>query len=249
MSTGMRLLGLLVAMMALGWLLAGCNGSTHLISTEEEIQIGREAAAEFDSENPVDRSSPTARWLQSVGDRVAAAASPPDYPYTFTLVNEDVNNAFALPGGPIYFYEGLIDTLGSDEDQVAWVIAHEITHIRQQHAVRRIERAIGAQVLIEVLLGDQNTAKEIAGLVGGLALQNYGRDNEHMADRLGCRWAAGAGYDPTASLAVLEAFRQIQGSDPNDFEILFMSHPGNNDRAEAVMRYLDDEGYSGAYYP
>ncbi len=244
-----RLVAVIVVLASLGIVLHGCGGTTFLISHEQEIEIGREAAAEFDREHHVDRTSPTARWLQAIGARVAAAASPPDYPYSFTLVKEDVNNAFALPGGPIYFYEGLVETLERDEDQVAWVIAHEITHIRQKHAVRRIERAIGAQVLIEVLLGDRNTAREIAGLVAGLALQNYGRENEIMADQLGCRWAAGAGYDPTAALAVLEKFKQLQGEDPNDFEILFMSHPGNNDRENAVINYLREHHYSGRYYP
>ncbi len=248
MATTARLLGLLVLLAALGLLLAGCGGTTFLISTQQEIEIGRDAAAEFDAEHNVDRDSPEARWLQGIGNRVAAAASPPDYPYNFTLVREDVNNAFALPGGPIYFYQGLIETLDHDEHQVAWVLGHEITHVRQKHAIRRLERAIGAQLLIEWALGG-DTTKDIAAIITGLSLQHYTRENEHMADELGCRWAAEAGYDPTASLAVLETFRELQGRDPNDFEILFMSHPGNNDRAEAVIRYLQANGYSGAYYP
>ncbi len=249
MRVGAKLIAVMVVLATVGWALSGCDGTTFLISHDQEIQIGREAAAEFDSEHNVDRSSPDARWLQHIGGRIAAAASPPDYPYSFTLVREDVNNAFALPGGPIYFYEGLLDSLGRDEDQVAWVLAHETTHIRQKHAVRRIERAIGAQVLIEVLLGGQNTAKEIAAIVAGLGLQDYGRDNEIMADQLACRWTAGAGYDPTAGLAVLETFKQIQGSEPSDLEILFMSHPGNNTRENAVKDYLREHNLSGRYYP
>ena len=148
--------GVLVVMIAVlaAWLLVGCRGSTHLISTEQERQIGQEAAAEFDREHSVSRSSPMALRLAEIGERVGQAASPPDYPYSFTLVNEDVDNAFALPGGPVYFYQGLINSLGNDEHQIAWVCAHEITHIRQQHAIRRIERAIGASLLIELALGE-----------------------------------------------------------------------------------------------
>lgn len=249
MRVRIRLLVLTVTLAALSLALIGCKGTTFLIDRDQEIEIGREAAADFDAQHPVDRDSQAARRLQAILDRIARAASPPNYPYTVAIVKEDVNNAFALPGGPIYFYEGLLNTLNWDEDQIAWVMGHELTHIRQKHAIRRIERAIGAQVLIEVLLGGQTTAGQIAGVVGGLAIQNYGRDNELMADRLGCRWAALAGYDPTAALPVLEAFKRIQGRDPSDFEILFMSHPGNNDRENAVKRYLDQQGYSGRYYP
>ena len=248
MNRRMKLMALPVVLLAVSFVLGGCQGSTYVISKSEEIQIGQQAATDFDSQHRIDRTSQNARWLQQIGDRVAAAAEPPEYPYTFTIVVEDEANAFALPGGPVYFYKGLIDELNGDPDQVAWVLAHEITHIRQQHAVRRIERQIGAQLLIGVLLGNQRTAQDIAGAVAGLALQDYGRDNEIMADRLGCRWAAGAGYDPTASLAVLETFKRLQGSDPNDFEILFMSHPGNTEREDSVKRYLDEQHYTGQYY-
>ncbi len=242
--------GVLVLMIVLlaAWLLVGCRGSTHVISTQQEIQIGQEAAAEFDKEHSVSRSSPMALWLAQIGNRVGQAASPPNYPYSFTLVNEDVVNAFAMPGGPVYCYRGLIEALGNDTDQVAWVMGHEITHIRQQHAVRRIERAIGASLLIELTLG-RGTAADVAGLVGSLSLQHYSRDHEHMADQLGCRWAHQAGYDATAAIAVLQKFQEIQGRDPNDFEIMFMSHPGNNDRINVVKATLDKYDISGAYYP
>jgi len=238
----------LTVVLLLACTLTGCKGSTHLISTGQEIQIGQEAAAEFDSQHPVSRTSPNAVWLAGIGQRVGAAASPPDYPYSVTLVEEDVANAFALPGGPVYVYQGLLDELGQDQDKIAWVIGHEITHIRQQHAVRRIERSIGASLLIEVLLGKRETAAQIASAVAGLALLDYGRDHEFMADALGLRWASAAGYDPTAAIAVLEKFQEIQGREPNDFEIMFMTHPGNNDRVNHVKALCAQNGYVGRYY-
>ncbi len=242
-----RIVVLAVLLVALGALLSGCGGETFLISKNQEIDIGQNAAADYEQQHPVEKNSQRARWLAGIGDRIAAAAQPPEYPYEFSLVAEDVNNAFAYPGGPIYIYEGLIESLGANEDQVAWVCGHEATHVSEQHAIKRIESAIGAQVLIEWALGG-DTARNIAGAVTGLALQHYSRDNEYESDRIGCKYAAEAGYDPTAALAVLEKFRELQGEDPSDFEILFHSHPGNNDRADAVKRYLDEKGMTGAYY-
>jgi len=243
-------IGLLIVLLvvACAWGLVGCKGSTHLLSTDQEIEIGNEAAADFDRQHPVDRTSPLARRLAGIGANVGAAASPPDYPYSFTLVQEDVVNAFALPGGPIYFYKGLVDALGDDTNKIAWVMGHEITHIRQQHAVRRIERAVGASVLIGLLLGDGDWG-QVAGTVGGLALMDYGRDHEFMADALGLQWAHNAGYDATAAVGVLEKFQELQGQEPSDFEIFFMTHPGNNDRINNVKALCDQYGYSGAYYP
>lgn len=249
MTKTMRLLFLAALLAALGISTVGCGrGGTYLISKSQEIEIGQQAAADFERENPVDRTSERARWLAQIGERVAAAAQPPEYPYEFVLVRQNVNNAFALPGGPIYMYDGLIETLGADEDQIAWVCGHEVTHVRQKHAIKRIERAIGAQLLIEWAIGGR-TARDIGGIVAGLSLQAYSRDNEYEADRMGVRWAAEAGYDPTAALPVLQTFRELQGRDPSDFEILFHSHPGSDDRARNVRGYLEENNYRGRYYP
>ncbi len=247
MARTLKLALLVLLAGAVVWTLIGCDGGTLFLSTDDEVQIGSEASAEFDKENPIDRSSPLARRISDIGLRVAAAADPPAYPYEFTLVREDTVNAFAYPGGKIYMYEGLINELGNDTDAIAWVMAHEITHVQQRHSAKAIERAIGAGVLIQIVLGEK-TAGDIAGVVGALALQDYGRDHEFTADRLGVKWSALAGYDPTAGVAVLETFQRLQGEEPSDFEILFMTHPGNNDRINALKRSLDKFGYSGKYY-
>ncbi|NLO07054.1 MAG: M48 family metalloprotease [candidate division WS1 bacterium] len=241
-----RTIVLLVLLGTVGMLLAGCGGRTYLIGRSEQIQIGQEASQEFEQTARVDRTSDRARWLANIGQRVAAAAQPPEYPYEFVLVREDVNNAFAYPGGPIYFYEGLIDSLGADEHQVAWVCGHELTHVRNEHAAKRIESALGAQLLIEWLIGGQTT-RNIAGAVTNIAMQKYSRDDEYEADTEGVRWAAAAGYDPTAALAVLATFSELQGQDPSDFEILFYSHPGNTDRTDNVRDYLRDNNLTGRY--
>lgn len=244
----LRVLALAALLAAMGISLLGCGGGTYLISRSQEIQIGQEAAADFERNNPTDRTSRRARWLADIGQRVAAPAQPPEYPYEFVLVRENVNNAFALPGGPIYLYDGLINTLDADEHKVAWVCGHEISHVREKHAIKRIERAIGAQLLIEWALGGR-TARDIGSVVAGLSIQHYSRDNEFEADRHGCRWAAEAGYDPTAAIPVLETFRELQGRDPSDFEILFHSHPGNEDRVNNVKRFLDENNLTGRYHP
>ncbi|MFW5868913.1 MAG: M48 family metalloprotease, partial [Armatimonadota bacterium] len=213
-----RLMLLLIVLVLSGLALTGCGGETFLISKSQEVQIGQDAAADFERQHRVEENTQRARWLADIGERIASAAQPPEYPYEFKLVNEDVNNAFALPGGPIYLYEGLIDSLGADEDQVAWVCGHEATHVSHQHAIKRIERAVGAQLLIEWAIGG-GTAQDIGGVVAGLAVQHYSRDNEFEADRIGSKYAAAAGYDPTAAIPVLRKFRELQGSDPSDLEI------------------------------
>ena len=244
-----RPLTLLLLAMALAatLILTGCGGGTLLLGVDDEVKIGTDAANEFDRENHVDRTSPLAQRVSNIGLRMAAHVDPPAYPYSFTLVRDDTVNAFAFPGGRIYIYEGLINEVGNDTDAIAWVLGHEITHIQQRHSAKAIERAIGATVLIQIALGEK-TAGQVAGLGAGLAMQSYSREHEFTADRLGIKWTQRAGYDPTASVMVLETFQRLQGEEPSDFEIMFMTHPGNNDRINAVKRSLDTFGFSGAHY-
>jgi predicted Zn-dependent protease len=245
--SGVRLMVLSVLLAAVGLLMSGCGGETFLISKNEEINIGQQAAAEFEQEHRIERNTQRSRLVDQIGARIAAAAQPPDYPYKFSVVAEDVNNAFALPGGPVYIYAGLMDELGNNPDRIAWVLGHEATHISHQHAIKRIESAMGAQLLLEIALGG-GTAGDIGGVVASLALQNYSRENEYESDRVGARYAAGAGYDPTAGLLVLQKFRELQGSDPSDLEIMFHSHPGNTDRENSLKRYLDANRLYGQNY-
>lgn len=225
---------------------AGCKGP-RLLSHDEEIRLGQQAGDEFEAEYGRDRDQRRNTIANRIGTRIAAAAQPPAYAYDFRVLADDTVNAVAFPGGRIYLYRGLFEALSYDEDQLAWVAGHESAHVSRQHAVRRLERSLGYELLIQLVFG-KDTGGQIAGLVAGLMLQDYGRDNELEADRIGLEYAKAAGYDPTAALAVLDKFAQIQGKEPSNLELLFMSHPGNTTRSDAVKNVLRERGWSGKYY-
>jgi predicted Zn-dependent protease len=243
----LRLLLLIVLLGALSVTLIGCDGG-RLISHSQEIDMGRQAADSFEDDEGgvVDDPTMTA-FVDEIAARLEPVVEPPDYPYDVRVLDNDKVNAVAFPGGRLYLYRGLIDTFNWDADQVAWVLAHEMTHVARQHAVRRIERQLGYEVAIGLIIGDEDVAA-LAGAVAGLVVLDYGRDNEFEADRMGMDYVHAAGYDPTAAVAVLEEFQRIQGRDPNDFEIMFMTHPGSTDRIDHARNHLKDQGWSGAYY-
>ncbi len=236
-------LWLLVALVVVS--VAGCKGK-RLLSKDEEIRLGRQAGDDFEREHGRDWDHRRNGILQRIGQRIENVAEPPDYPYDFSVLADDAVNAVAFPGGRIYFYRGIFNALGYDENQLAWVAGHEVTHISRQHACRRIERSLGYELVIQLIFG-KDTAGEIAGVVAALVLQDYGRDKEFEADRIGLEYTQAAGYDPTAALAVLQKFSEIQGKDPSDFALLFMTHPGNTARSDAVERYLRQRGWTGRY--
>ncbi len=236
-----------IAALALVVTVAGCKGK-RLISRDEEIRIGRQAGDEFEAQHGLDGDRQIRAMVSRIGADIARAAKPPDYPYDYRVLSDRQPNAVAFPGGKIYIFRGMVDAVDNNPDKIAWILAHETTHVARQHAVRRLERQLGQEIAIELLLGKKEDASKVAGIIGGLVLLDYGRDNEYEADRAGMAYAQQAGYDPTAAVAVLELFQEIQGRNPNDFEIMFATHPGNNDRINHAQGYLEQQGWSGSYY-
>lgn len=148
---------------------------------------------------------PLATHVAGVGERVAVAAGIPAQ-CTFTVVNTDVVNAFAVPGCYIYITRGLLAIMNS-EDELASVLGHEVGHVVADHAARRQNTAtmagIGA-VLAGVLTGSGQIA-QAAGQVGQLYALNYSRDQEFESDDLGVRYLSATGYNPFAAADMLHA--------------------------------------------
>ena len=238
---------IILALVGLFGALSGCKGK-RLISRDEEIRIGRQAGDEFEARYGLDRNSQVRAEINRIGADIARVAQPPNYPYEYPVLADSQTNAVAFPGGRIYIFRGMVEALEGKPDKIAWVLAHETTHVARQHTVRRLERQLGQQIAIELLLGEKRDVAKIAELISDLVVLDYGRDKEYEADRVGMFYAHEAGYDPTAAVAVLETFQEIQGRDPNDLAIMFATHPGNNDRINHAKRYLDNQDWTGRYY-
>jgi len=148
---------------------------------------------------------PLAVYVSGVGERVATAAGVPGQ-CTFSVVNTDVVNAFAVPGCYIYITRGLLAIMNS-EDELASVLGHEVGHVVSDHAARRQNTAtmagLGA-VLAGVITGSGQIA-QAAGQVGQLYALNYSRDQEFESDDLGVRYLTATGYNPYAAADMLRA--------------------------------------------
>jgi len=240
-----RRMWMIVAALSALTLVCGCQ--SRLISKNQEIQLGQDAGDDFERKYGRDHDPARNALVNSIGANLERAAEPPDYPYDYRILASNQPNAVAFPGGRIYIFQGMLKRLDGNRDKIAWILAHETTHVARQHAVRRIERQLGYEAIIALIFNKKNAAR-IAGTVGSLMLLDYGRDNEFEADRMGMLYAHNAGYDPTAAVAVLELFQEIQGSEPNDFEIMFATHPGNKDRINHATGYIEKMGWNGAYY-
>jgi predicted Zn-dependent protease len=180
-------------------------------------------------------------YIAEIGGRIRAVSELPNQTFTFTLLDTDQVNAFALPGGYVYVTRGLV-ALANSEAELAGVIAHEIGHVTARHTANRVTTGVfaglGAAVLGAVT-GSQAIA-QVANLGAQAYVQGYSRDQEFEADQLGVRYLARAGYDPKAMASFLGSLQgdsqlaaKIAGREGTEPEAsLFSSHPRTPDRIQ-----------------
>src|SRR5438105_10890426 len=207
-SIGMRLLALtvMVSLSLPPWALARVQPSSgfDLFSADQEVQVGKQAAADTNKQLPVlPDSDPIVQYVQQLGAKLAAHAPGEKWPYNFHVVNQKEINAFALPGGPIYVNLGTIQA-ADNEGQLAGVMAHEISHVVQRHATRAATKQMYAQLPLAVLGGlmgrgalSQAAQLGISFGVGSYFLKNS-RQAEKEADLLGADIMYDSGFDPHA---------------------------------------------------
>jgi predicted Zn-dependent protease len=174
------------------------------ISDDREVRIGNEIARQYVSAVPALTSKEqfTERYVAQVGARVAAHARR-KLDFQFHLIpNRDLINAFALPGGHVFIGQGLLDRMES-EDELAYVLGHEIEHIDHFHSVERIQ--------IEAQLHKLNldVVAEITQFPISLWEAGYSKEQEFEADREGLRIAVQAGYSAQGALNLLAKLAQL----------------------------------------
>lgn len=229
---------LILPILALGCSINPVTGKKEfiLISTEQEIAIGAEAAPEFEKEfGGKVPNQKLQSYVRAVGQKVSAL-SDRSMPYEFALLSSDVPNAFALPGGKIYITAGLMRRM-TNERQLAAVLGHETGHVAAKHNVKGLQRQVGAAILVEVavaiLEGEAGQkAGKVTEIVTSLANLKYSREDEYQSDTLGIKYAAKAGYNPWGMVELLEVLRALSGADPGLFGDMFDSHPLTQKRVE-----------------
>ena len=237
----------------------GRSSFTGFMSSDEEKKVGRDEhpkiLREFGGEYP----DPKVRqYVQQLGESLARNSEMADLKFTFTVLNSDIVNAFALPGGYVYVTRGLM-ALASSEAELAGVIGHEIGHVTARHTAERYSQGTLAEAGLNILaigvgiLTGSSAAAQAAGQVGGLGagayLASYSRDQEFEADMLGVRYLDRTGFDDAAMASFLGKMQeetrlsaQIAGrNDADEFSIM-QSHPRTTDRVRAATEEAHKQG-------
>ncbi len=225
------------------------------VSVERQIAIGEQQYLPAQqSQGGRYRVDPAlTEYVQSVGARMAAASGV-NLPYEFVVLNNDVPNAWALPGGKIAVNRGLLTELGN-EAELAAVLGHEVVHAAGRHGAQAMERGVLTQVAVlgAAIGGARSEYGQLvvgaAATAAALVTQRYGRDAEREADLYGTRYLARAGYDPQAAVTLQETFvRLSEGRKSSWLEGLFASHPASAERVannRTIVAALRAEGFDG----
>lgn len=228
-----------------------------LMSPEQEKQIGAEEHPKILAEYGGAYDDPAlGGYVAEVAGRMARVSDTPNAPFRVTLLNSPVVNAFALPGGYVYFTRGLL-ALANNEAELAGVIGHEIGHVTARHTAQRYSRGVMAQLGVAALdlLLQNSLASQLAQAGGALYLQKYSRDQEYQADLIGIQLLTRAGYAPQAQahfLASLNSYaaleNRIAGREGAERRTDFMAtHPRTADRVERAIREAGAEGGEPIY--
>jgi predicted Zn-dependent protease len=241
-----RFLGVLLAAALL--LVPTPPARAELISTEQEIAIGRRAAAELEAEFGLVADAAQLEDVARVGMRLAAVSGRPRLPWRFRILNTSQVNAISLPGGFIYVTRGMLSFVRST-DELAFVLGHEVGHVDQRHHVALIQRDFFFTIVISLVLGRDPGVAQIGNLVGALLSRGFSREAEFQADDVGVSFAHRARFDAGAGLSFMERLRAAEGRDPSQFEVLFRTHPALSDRIVRVRQHLRSLGYRVSALP
>ncbi len=217
----------------------------NLFSVDQDKEIGQKSAAEAETQLPILHDRKVEAFVTAVGKRLAASAPGADYAYQFKVVNASDVNAFALPGGYLYFNRGLIEA-AKTEGQLAGVMAHEIAHVALRHGTNQASKAYLSQMGLGVMSGligkDNSSTTKTINAVGGFGLNTmflkFSRTDEEQADVVGAQTMARAGYNPQDMVDFFEMLRSLQARDPGKVEQFFSSHPAPKDRATRIRNEM-----------
>jgi len=235
---GLLYLSVIAILMSLaGCATTGVNiGDFNLVSSPQEVQMGDSLSLEVESKYPMLKNETVGAYVNEVGQRIVSVCDRRDIPYYFKVVADKKQvNAFALPGGHIYVYEGLL-LEASNEAQLAAVLAHEVGHVVARHATKQLTKQYGYSLLVSLILGNQpgRWSGLAADLFGTAGLLKFSRNDEYEADKLAVVYTNAAGYAPGAVADFLGKLEAMEGREPGRLETLLMTHPPTSERIGKV---------------
>lgn len=232
---------------------AGAVGATRqqllLVSSQQLEQMAAQSYAKLSAEarakGVLNTDAALLQRVRGIATRLQAHTGVfrPDAPrwqWEVNVIDANQLNAFVMPGGKVMLYSGLVDQLKLSDNEIAFILGHEIAHALREHSREQVSQAMAAQTAIGIgsaLLGLGSGSAELTNTVyEALVATRFSRTHESEADRIGLELAARSGYDPRAGVSLWQKMMRAEsGARPPEF---LSSHPTGSARIEQLDALL-----------
>jgi predicted Zn-dependent protease len=212
----------------------------NLYSIEKEMALGQQLSREVAKQSKLLDDPTITEYVNRIGQNLARS-SDAKVPFVFQVIEGDEANAFALPGGYVFVYTGLIK-IASEEDEFAGAVAHEIAHVAARHMTCQATRGQMARIasvpLIFIGGWPGYGIGQAANAAVPMAMLGFSRHDESEADYLGVQYMYAAGYDPTGAISIFEKLESMQKTAPNAVARVLATHPTDSERIDRAEKEI-----------
>lgn len=247
---GVRILVVCMSIGATSFFLSGCmteynlatnQEEVYFYSTEREVRLGESIVKKIKEEYEFVEDPLILKRVEDIGSSIVSVCDRKDINYHFFVLDDEEINAFSLPGGFVYVNKGLIDKTKND-DELAGVIGHEVSHIVARHSIKKLQALMGYSILQALIIAspapDKGKVANAADLAFTEIMLGYSRDDELFADELATRYLRLAGYNPQGMIDFLEKLQEVHRRRPLRPYSYFKTHPYVPDRIRVVKQEL-----------
>jgi len=231
-----------IVLIVLPWILLAGGTSSLAGAIDEESEIGREVVALYLGAAPLIKDRKTLEYINTLGQHIIrfVPLADRDRDWTFGVIESGSVNAFATPGGYVLITRGLLE-LTETEDQLAFILAHEISHVLKKHHLKVIQKQKKMRDLLSKMQGNMSGPnelfQELSGVYRDFATKGLDKNAEHEADLDGSLLAARAGFNSHSGQEVLFLLSEFY-SKGNQTELFFKTHPHPLDRIDRLSDLL-----------
>jgi hypothetical protein len=219
-------------------LCAGMPAPSLAISTQQEIEIGKEYDKQITEQSVIVTDPLLVKWTNDIGQRLWAQTARKDVTYSIKIIDENDINAFSTLGGYIYINSGTLDFAQSD-DELAGVIGHETGHIERRHVITSSNKATITNIIFGIASLFSPIIYQFGSMLQAGVQARISRDDENEADKYGVMIMSRAGYDPEAMRSFMAHLGAVEREDHDALSKYLADHPGT---AKRLANLNGDEG-------